>query len=390
MDSSLDKSHKKKIDNKMVNQSQKMKTTNNEENMDNKNNAKEKEINNQKIDINEDTISSKIIDEFSFLKNIVLDSYSDLDLDNTFSIIKTINNLLYLIYCTRNNSIICYDLIHNNKISEIKKAHDYPIINLRHFLDIINKRDLLLSISSKNNIVKIWNIYNFDCILYLENINSIGLLYSAYFLNYNNQIFIITSNYNFRKSNEPIKVFDLNGKKIKEINDSSIDTYFIDIYNDKKMDKNYILSGNRGYIKSYDYNLNATYKIYKDNENINKGHCSIILNFISQELIKIIESCDDGKIRIWNFHSGELLKKIKVSHDYLYSISLWYNEYLFVGNREKTIKIININNEKIIKDLSGHNDYVITIKTIFLPDYGECLISQGWNDGKIILWGYKS
>ena len=30
---------------------------------------------------------------------------------------------------------------------------------------------------------------------------------------------------------------------------------------------------------------------------------------IENNLIKLIDSCQDGKIRIWNFHSGDLLNK---------------------------------------------------------------------------------
>lgn len=395
MDSKLEKSSIAKVDKTNRNLINKLQIQNNsinyKEGNNIKNNNKKQDIDIKKIGQKEVKTSSKNINDISLLKNIVLNSYSNWDLDNTFSVVKTINNLIFLIYSTRDNSIICYNLINNEKITEIRKAHQYHIINFRHFLDQINKRDLLLSISSTNNIIKIWNIFNFECLLYLEKINEIGCLYSSCFLNDNNQNLFLTSNFNFGKIVEHIKVFDLNGKKIKEINDSNIDTYFIDIYYDIKFNKNYILSGNRGFIKSYDYNLNDTYKIYKDNENFDneKGHCCMIINNNSQEIIKIIESCDDGKIRIWNFHSGELLKKINVSNEYLYSISLWYNEYLFVGNRERTIKIVNINNGKIIKILSAHDNFVITIKAILLPKYGECLLSQGWGDGKIILWGYS-
>ena len=41
---------------------------------------------------------------------------------------------------------------------------------------------------------------------------------------------------------------------------------------------------------------------------------------------------------------------------------MWNNEYIFVGCNDKTIKLIELNNGKIINELRGHNDYVISIK----------------------------
>ena len=100
----------------------------------------------------------------------------------------------------------------------------------------------------------------------------------------------------------------------------------------------------------------------------------------------MIESSMDGNIRIWNFHSGELLNKIKVCDKGLNGICLWNDENLFVGCEDKTIKLINLNKLLIIKNLDGHNNSVINIKKIIHPKYGECLISQGSDIDKIKLW----
>ena len=54
-----------------------------------------------------------------------------------------------------------------------------------------------------------------------------------------------------------MKIFDYNGNKIKEINNSNEITKFIDIfYYDNKLSKIYILIVNKGYNKSYNYNKN--------------------------------------------------------------------------------------------------------------------------------------
>ena len=198
----------------------------------------------------------------------------------------------------------------------------------------------------------------------------------------NNQNYILTSNYG---NLEPIKIFDLCGKKIKEIkNSNKNNVLFMDIYYDKQKSKYYIITGNEGCVKSYDYNQYKIYFIYCDNDN--KAHYNIIINNNDKNFVKLIELSEDGKIRIWNFHSRELLKKIYVSEFGLYGICLWDNDNLFVGCADKSIKLINLNSWFTIKNLNGHKASVINIKKIKIEKYGECLISQGDFDEQIKLW----
>ena len=331
--------------------------------------------------------NNKNIKNIHFLNDLINEAYSYYSfLDNTFCIFKSIYDSLYLIYSNEKKSILSFNIIENKKMNEIKNAHNEYITNFRYYLDKINKKDLIISISSNDNNIKLWNIFNTECLLVLKNINIDGNLYSGCFLNNNNQIFLITSNYNYYGDCEPIKIFDLNGNKINEINDSNDQTYFIDTYYDNQLNIIFIITGNKNNVKSYDFNNNTIYHKYDDNDN--KGHYSIII-YSDDNKIKLIELSDDKNIRIWNFHSCELLDKIKVSKNYsLSGLCLWNNEYLFVGCYDKTIKLIELNNGKIIKNLSHHNNRVLTIKKIYHPEYGECLISQGL-DKKIKLWIVK-
>ena len=326
----------------------------------------------------------EIVDiEFNYSEILANDLYAIYWFNNTFTTFKSINDILYLIYTNEKNSIIAYNLIDNKKINEVKKAHYMHIISFRYILDINNKRDLIISISADDNNIKLWNINNWELLTNIENINENGFLYSSCFLNDNNQNYIITSNFNSPNSVELIKVFNFKGIKINEINNSNDNTLFIDIYYDNISSNNYIITGNKDYIKSYDYNNNKLYKIYSDN---NIGfHYSIIINK-KDEHIELIESCEDGNIRIWGFHSAELIKIINIIKGPLFDICLWNNEYLFVGCVDNIIKIINLKNGAIIKDLVGHNNRVITIKKISHPLKGDCIISQGWVENKIRLW----
>ena len=74
----------------------------------------------------------------------------------------------------------------------------------------------------------------------------------------------------------------------------------------------------------------------------------------------------------------------------LYGICLWSNEYLFVGCNDKSIKLIELSRGKIIKNLIANYLYVLTIKKINHPLYGECLISKGSDYDPITLWIIKN
>ena len=97
-----------------------------------------------------------------------------------------------------------------------------------------------------------------------------------------------------------VKVFNLNGIKIKEINNSNEDTYFIDTYYDNKLSKIFIIVCCRNYSKSYDYSNNKLYQKYSNKLDFSERPCYIIIKTIDK-IVKLFESNFDGNIRIWNF-----------------------------------------------------------------------------------------
>jgi len=336
--------------------------------------------------INSNSNEFALFKDIEFFNNITKDSYAYGGVDNTFSIFKSIDNIIYLIYANEKLSIICYDLIKDQKINEIKKAHKKYITNFTYNIDEKNKRDLILSISFDDNNIKLWKVKDFECLLNIEHANDYGYLYSACFLSDSNQLYIISSNFGYSNELEPIKVFNIIGNKIKEINELKENVMYINSYYDKFLSINYIITGNNGYIISYNYSSNQLYHKYCNNDN--RGHFSIIIININEE-IKLIESSCDGSIRIWDFHSGILLKKVKASNSGLNGISLWNEDFLFIGCDDKYIKILDLKKMVIIKSLIGHNNEVITIKKIIHPLFGECMISQGLEKDQIKLWVNK-
>ena len=334
------------------------------------------------------------LDDKSLIKETISDSFSKYWNDNSFTVFTSVYNMILLIYGNKNNSIICYNLSDNKKVIEIKNVHSGYIDCFRHYLDEINFRDLVISSSSDDNCLKLWNINTFECLLNLEKINKGGYLNCTCFLKDNNKIYIVTSNDNNSNSEqiECLKIFDLKGKKIKEIKNSNDNTYFIDNFYDNKLNY-YIITGNNGFSKSYNYKTCKLYQKYKDG--LNREYNMSILIQKTKEGINLIDSSCDGKIRIWNFHSAELLNKIDCSpinrYDSklaLYGMYLWNNNYILVGCSDKTIKIIELKSKKVIKSLIIHDGIVLTIRKLNHPKYGECFISQNADYGMKI-WSIK-
>ena len=302
---------------------------------------------------------------------------------NSFISFKSVNDILYLIYSTKNISIISYNLINAQKINEIKNAHKKCITNFRHYLDNYNKRDLVISVSLEDNNIKLWNVNNYDCLANIKNANKKGGLLSACFLKDNNKIYIISSNQSSNQI-EPIKIFNLEGNVVKKVNNSNYSVFYIDVYYDIKNSKTYILSCNNACIRSYDYINNKLYNIYSENFKINTiAHIYLIIN--NKE--EMIELCEDGKIRIWNFHSAKLLHIVQVGGFYkIKCFCVLDEEYIFVGCADKEIKFVQIKDGKIIENYKGHNMEVNNINIVNHPKYGKILISQGWKNDGIRIW----
>ena len=326
--------------------------------------------------------------EIKFSSDIANDSFAGFSYDDSFTVFKSINNTLQLIYATKDKSIVCYDLNNNIVKHKLFKAHNNYITNFRHYFDKLNNRDIIMSLSKKDNNIKLWNANTWEIICDIPTVNQNDFLYSACFLNDNDNCYIISSNgcnrqfymniHNF----EPMKVYKFNGEKIKELKNTNDCTFFIETYFDDKLSKNFIITGNYNYIKSYDYDKNEVYHKYFENNN--GIHPSVIIKK-SEEKIKLIESCEDGIIRMWGFHSGDLLRKIKTDNDNLYGLCLWNDNYAFVGCKDQKIKLIELKNGLLIKTYDGHKGRIISFKKINEPNIGECLFSQGL-DQKIKLW----
>ena len=197
--------------------------------------------------------------------------------------------------------------------------------------------------------------------------------------------YIITSNYGEDKNyTEPVKVYDVNEKFIKLINESNERTLVLYTFYDNDISKNFIITGNYNNVIAYDFTSNTIYHKYSDVQN-DKVHTDIII-FKEDNITKLIESCYDGFIRIWDFHSCLLLNKINLENyeKYQFCLCLWDDSHLFVGCLYKII-LVNYKENKIL-GYYRQKDNPLTLNKVYLSKFGECLISQLMGKQPIKFW----
>ena len=307
---------------------------------------------------------------------------------STFIVFKSIDDILYLIYSS-GTSIISLNLLDFKIINEIKNAYTCNISYFNYIFDELNKRDLILTVSRLNVNIKLWNVNNWQCLCDYNRLRINGIIWnpcfllSTCFLKDNNQYFIIISKLIFGDEPELIKVYDLKGEKIKEINDSK-EKFILYIFNyyDNIFNKNYIITLNDFNIQSYDYNENKKYHKYSQDIYIQYKFFKIKI----EEIIKLIVS-GENYIEIWNFHSGEFLNKINFPYYFSGSFLFLNNdEYILYGcQNPKYLALSELKTGKTIQ-LSSHDCIIATLEKINHPFYGECIISQGLFNDNIYLW----
>jgi len=143
--------------------------------------------------------------KIKYLNDLVQDAGYFPFISEEFCIFKSVDNILYLIYANKNNSIVSYNIIDNKKINEIKNSHDNYISNIKYIMDTTNKKELIISIS---NDIKLWNIKTIECLLMIkpakENLKKD--IFIGCFLKNNKHIYIVLKSSAFFVFKEPIKV----------------------------------------------------------------------------------------------------------------------------------------------------------------------------------------
>jgi WD40 repeat protein len=142
-------------------------------------------------------------------------------------------NLPYIVYISNITDIIFYNCKSNEITSTIKEAHGFfLIINIRHYL--YDNKDIILSASLESSI-KLWKVRTLECFLKIKKSN-VNSLISAFLFMDKKQYFIAVAN-----QIRNLRVFDMNAKSIKEIQNSERYGNYLENYFSKITSKKYLI-----------------------------------------------------------------------------------------------------------------------------------------------------
>lgn len=324
--------------------------------------------------------------KLEFFENLPI-KINQCDCNNALCLFKSLEDILVLSYfqCMFRSCIFSYNIIDKKIIHEIR-SFDGEVNHLSHYLDKKNQRDLLLQIicgreyKIQNNIY-IWNFSNLDCILFLKSIYNEGLIYSASLFQENNQLYLLASNSDGKELSLPLKVFDITGNKVKEMKSFNRNIEYIDVYFDRKLKKNFIVLIDKT-LSSFDYITLKLYKKYYDREFPPYGDTIIIKP--EKNIVKIMDCDFNGKIKIFNFHTGDLLFNARAGG---YGFCCWNDNYILATETYNRFVLIDVSAPKNKKYFKGHQNPVEKIIKFIHPNYGECLITISKYETK--LWIFK-
>ena len=272
--------------------------------------------------------------------------------------------------------------LRDNKIVHSLKGHSAHIYIVRHYFQRKSSTDFLISTSSERK-VKVWNLKTYECHITLNKCHTGTYLYSALLLfdNINNLNYIVTS-----CPNEYMKLWDFDsGKFIREIGSTSDYTYFINYWNNNNI--NYIINANSSNVKIY--GINKSKEIYREFlAPQSTWHMSAFVERMN-DINYLFESDGNGYLRIWNIEKKEIYKSIQASGCNLRGICFWNDRFIIAASSDKGFKIFDLENNKNIITIHGHESVLWTVQKIIHPLYGESLISSGI-DGNIKLWIQKN
>lgn len=316
--------------------------------------------------------------QLQYTMDICSNAHNSNSIDSVFCAFKSFSGISYIVWGNTKYDIDFYDIEQEKVVKTIALAHSKVICSCRHYSDNQKSIDYVIS-SSYDKSVKLWNVETLENIVNIQNAHKTTNIYSVCLLcdSNNGENFVISS-----APNEYMKIWNMNGDFVRNMGQNDESTYFIDVYYDNQKNNIYVLNANSSDVKSYTFSDKSLYKKYKGTPE--KWHMSALVNTYDKEIL--IESDGDGNIRLWEFHTANLVKTIKVNPmTNLRGICLWNDDYLFAAGNDYKVKLFNLKEGTFSKSFTCHKGIVCSFQKIESSKYGECLISHGL-DGRLKLW----
>lgn len=313
--------------------------------------------------------------------NSTNDSFGRNDIFEVFISVRDLKG--YLISKNNNYNLDIYRLEDNTLIKSIKH-HINHITIVRYFLDSNTNREYLLT-TDENKMVTLWDIENDFKILYEIKPGYSGKLYSSLLVfGINGKNYLLTSS---TGSSDYTKKYDFeSGKFIANINNTNNNyTYYLLYWFNKKNNEHYIIECCEN--KTSIHNLIKD-EIYAELKATNEGRHFSGFIYNKNDIDYLCNGCGNGYIHIWDLFNKNLIASIYDNQgSYLHHIIQWDDKYAIIADVSNySFKIFNYDEKKYVCNIGGkHSNYVIGVKKINHPIYGESLLSSG-ADNTIKLW----
>ena len=346
--------------------------------------AREQLINYQDMKYEETPIVEDEKIKFEFKKDITSNAPTYCSATQMFCAFKSLKGDSLSAWVTKDNTIELYDLEKDALIKSVKDAHVKDIHSCRHFVDIKNNKDLLITCSYDKSI-KVWDIENLEKpLIDIQNAHSNGFIFTSCILSHEK----IPENYIISGADdENIKIFDFNGKFLDKSVKVSDYVNLLDVYYYKREKKFCIINANSHDIRIYNFDDLKIYKTYIEKNSSSHAHV-IVYEDEKEDKVLLIDSDMKGFIHIWDFDTEECLKTIFLQ-TIINGICFWNEQYIACTGRDKKIKIADIKEAKIVRLITGHEKETISVQKVNIPKYGDCLVSHG-KDGFLKVWSFNN
>ena len=299
------------------------------------------------------------------------------------------NNELHLI-CPSENYSIKVIRLKDNQLIKTLVGHTGKITLIRRFYNNINKKDYLIS-SGKKSEVKIWDLSdNFNLLFSLKiNYSENTCIYScALFFSENKGNYLITSS-NENSDEDYTKIYDFNTQKLIANLDvtNQIEIFYMLLWENES--KNYLIESSIGRILIHNLENKQLFHILNAPYRSTQNSMCLIKNPEINKVDLLCVTTIHGSLDFWDLGTFTLKFSIKYKSSYFYDIINWFDKFVIVAEKfNSSIVIVDLIQRKLISVIKNkNNSYVISLKQIIHPKFGQSLLSSDLNKN-IVLWAH--
>ena len=150
---------------------------------------------------------------------------------------------------------------------------------------------------------------------------------------------------------------------------------------------NYLIESSIGCILIHNLETKKLFHILNATNKSTQNSMCLINNPEINKVVLLCVTTIHSSLDFWDLGTFTLKFSIKYKNSYFYDIINWYNKYVIVAEKFNSfIVVVDLVQRKVITVIKNkNNSYVISLKHIIHPKFGQSLLSSDLNKN-IILW----